>query len=94
MSITKHFYSAIVFIDVFLQFGNKFRSILEKMTATILHHFELLQNCYSLEYVNIVIITMFYNNYNLCKEALCTHEKKLQIFFKQFMNMKFLREIL
>ena len=48
------------------------------------------------EHVNIVMIMIFYDNYNLCKEAhfIYIHKRKLQVFFKKFMNIKFPWEIL
>ena len=64
-------------------------------------HFTPLQTVMELlfvpkEHVNIVMIMIFYDNYNLCKEAhfIYTHKRKLQVFFKKFMNIKFPWEIL
>ena len=60
------------------------------------NHFAPLQTVMELllvpkEHVNIVMIMIFYDNYNLCKEArfIYTHKRKLQVFFKKFMNIKF-----
>ena len=65
------------------------------------NHFAPLQTVMELllvpkEHVNIVMIMIFYDNYNLCKEAcfIHTHKRKLQVFFKKFMNIKFPWEIL
>ena len=64
-------------------------------------HFTPLQTVMELlfvpkEHVNIVMIMIFYDNYNLCKEAhfIYIHKRKLQVFFKKFMNIKFPWEIL